>query len=312
MKTLSTSQLPLQRLWQERETTLQWCVPDEENEAPEQPEKAWLLLGTARDGTAAVGLGRTGRIGRQRHHPLKPTVLCVRTRKDGTAAGGRHKLVGIVHGAAESVYRIEGLGADDLEDVEEVRIEAQAVGPRQQAIQTRYRFVLDKADVREKTLDEEADEAEEVFLTGAMDVAQFNHAHPLNRAAAKALQTLTNGEAEDLTQPAFVNLITWTVLNMDVKFTEYRFPWTIQDEIGPMALAQPRALWKWLVPQDDRPWLEEFAERTPARAAIESANQLDSRVSATLMPVEGLHPVSNQRPYLPGWEEPEWIAGLYD
>ena len=129
MKGPSTSQLPLQRLWQERETILQSCVPDEQNEAPEQPEKAWLLLGTARDGTAAVGLGRTGRIGRQRHRPVKPTVLCGRTRKDGTAAGGRHKLVGIVHDAAESVYRVEGLGADDLEDVEEVRIEAQAVGP---------------------------------------------------------------------------------------------------------------------------------------------------------------------------------------
>ena len=153
MKTLSISQLPLQRLWQERETTLQSCVPDEENEAPEQPEKAWLLLGTARDGTVAVGLGRTGRIGRQRHRPLQPTVLCVRTRKDGTAAGGRHKLVGIVHGAAESVYRVEGLEADDLKDVEEVRIEAQVVGPRHQAIQTRYRFPLSNAHDSRKALD---------------------------------------------------------------------------------------------------------------------------------------------------------------
>ena len=72
-------------------------------------------------------------------------MLRVRTRNDGTAAGGRHKLVGIVHGATESVYRVEGLGADDLEDMEEVRIEAQVVGPSQQAIQTRHRFHLDNA-----------------------------------------------------------------------------------------------------------------------------------------------------------------------
>ena len=95
------------------------------------------MLGTARDGSDAVGLGRTGRIGRQRHHPLKPTVLCMHTRKDGAAADGRHKLVGIVHGTAESVYRVKGLNADDLEDVEDVRIEAQAIGPGHQAIQTR-------------------------------------------------------------------------------------------------------------------------------------------------------------------------------
>ena len=32
-----------------------------------------------------------------------------------------------VHGTAESVYRVEGLSADDLEDVEDIRIEAQAI-----------------------------------------------------------------------------------------------------------------------------------------------------------------------------------------
>ena len=118
-----------------------------------------MLLGTARDGSDAVGLGRTGRIGRQRHHPLKPTVLCVRTRSDGTAAGGRHQLVGTVHGASESVYRVEGLSADDLENVKEVRIEAGAIGPGHQAIQTRYRFILNNARDSGKTLAEEADEA---------------------------------------------------------------------------------------------------------------------------------------------------------
>ena len=109
---------------------------------PHQPEKA-LLFGTAGDGNDTVGLGRTGRIRRQRHHPLQPTVLCVRTRNDGTAADGRHRLVGIVHGTTESVYRVEGLSADDLEDVEDVRIEAQAIGPDHQGIQNRFR--LDKA-----------------------------------------------------------------------------------------------------------------------------------------------------------------------
>lgn len=69
----------------------------------------------------------------------------MRTRNDGTAAGGRHKLVGIVHRTAESVYRMEGLSADDLENVEDVRIEAQAIGPDHQEIQNRYRFRLDKA-----------------------------------------------------------------------------------------------------------------------------------------------------------------------
>ena len=84
--------------------------------------------------------------------------------KDGTAADGRHKLVGIVHGAAESVYRVEGLSADDLEDVEDVRIEAEAVGPGHQAIQNRYR--LDKARGNGKTLTEEAEEPEDAFLAG--------------------------------------------------------------------------------------------------------------------------------------------------
>ena len=69
----------------------------------------------------------------------------MRTRKDGTPAGGRHKLVGIVHGTAESVYRAEGLSADDLEDMEDVRIEAQTIGPDHQEIQNRYRFRWDKA-----------------------------------------------------------------------------------------------------------------------------------------------------------------------
>ena len=160
------SQLPLQRLWHERETNLESCIPDEQNDDPHQPEKTWLLLGTTRDGSDAVGLGRTGRIGRQRHPPLKPTILCVRTRNDGTAAGGRHKLVGIVHGASESVYRVEGLSADDLEDVEDVRIEAQAIGPGHQAIQTRYRFILDNARESGRTLIEEADEAEGTFRAG--------------------------------------------------------------------------------------------------------------------------------------------------
>ena len=162
-KAQNISHLPLQRLWQERETNRESCIPDEQNDTADQPEKAWLLLGTARDGSDAVGLGRTGRIGRQRHHPLKPTVLCVRTRNDGTAAGGRHKLVGIVHGAAESVYRVEGLSADDLEDMEDVRIEAEAVGPAQQSIQTCYRFILDSAHGSRKTTTEETDEAEGAF-----------------------------------------------------------------------------------------------------------------------------------------------------
>ena len=166
MKNHSISQLPLRRLWQERETTLQSCIPDEQNDVPDQAEKAWLLFGIGRDGASAIGLGRRGRIGRQRQRPLKPTVLCVRTRKDGTAAGGRHKLVGIVHGTTESVYRVEGLSANDLENVEDVRIEAQAIGPGHQAIQIRYRFSLDNARGRGKTLTEEADEAEDACLAG--------------------------------------------------------------------------------------------------------------------------------------------------
>ena len=40
---------------------------------------------------------------------------------------------------------MEGLSADDLENVEDVRIEAQAIGPDHQEIQNRYRFRLDKA-----------------------------------------------------------------------------------------------------------------------------------------------------------------------
>ena len=248
------SQLPLQRLWHKGEKNLESCTPDEQTATPHQPEKAWLLLGTARDGTAAVGLGRTGRIGRQQHRRLKPTVLYALTRNDGRAAGGRHKLVGIVDDTAKRVYRVKGLSADDLEDMEDIRIEAQAIGRGHQAIQTRYRFILNNA-ARDsgKTVAEEADEAEDEFLTDAMDIARFNQTYPLDRAAAKALHALTNGEAEDLTQPAFVNSVAWAVLNMDVKFTEYRYPWTIQEEIGPMALAEPRALWKWLVPADDRP-----------------------------------------------------------
>lgn len=55
------------------------------------------------------------------------------------------------------------LSANDLEDVEDVRIEAQAIGPGHQAIQTRYRFILDKACDNGKTLAEEADEAEGAF-----------------------------------------------------------------------------------------------------------------------------------------------------
>ena len=56
--------------------------------------------------------------------------------------------------------------ADDLEDVEEIRIEAEAVGPGHQAIQTRYRFILDNAGGSGKTPTEEADKAEDALLAG--------------------------------------------------------------------------------------------------------------------------------------------------
>ena len=81
-KAPSIRQLPLQRLWHERETNLESCIPDEQNDAPHQPEKAWLLLGTARDGNDAVGLGWTGRIGRQRHRPPQ-TDRAVRSHTQG-------------------------------------------------------------------------------------------------------------------------------------------------------------------------------------------------------------------------------------
>lgn len=89
VKGSSVSQRPLRRLWQERETPRQSCIPDEQNDAPHQPEKAWLLLGTARDGTDTVG--RDERAGSDVNGPLKPTLRCVRT-CDGTGAGDGRKL----------------------------------------------------------------------------------------------------------------------------------------------------------------------------------------------------------------------------
>jgi len=41
-KAPSISQLPLQHLWHERETNLESCIPDEQNDAPHQPEKTGL------------------------------------------------------------------------------------------------------------------------------------------------------------------------------------------------------------------------------------------------------------------------------
>ena len=61
---------------------------------------------------------------------------------------------------AESVYRMESLGSDVLEGVEEIRIEVQALGP------SHYRFILNNAHGSGKTPTEEADEAEDAFLAG--------------------------------------------------------------------------------------------------------------------------------------------------
>lgn len=61
---------------------------------------------------------------------------------------------------------MEGLSADDLEDMEDVGIEAEVIRPGDQAIQTRYRFILDNARESGRTLIEEADEAEGTFRAG--------------------------------------------------------------------------------------------------------------------------------------------------
>ena len=93
-KTQNISHLPLQRLWQERETNRESCIPDEQNDTADQPEKAWLLLGTARDGSDAVGLGRTGRIGRQQPAQAHRTMRAHTQRRDSRRRppqAGRHR-----------------------------------------------------------------------------------------------------------------------------------------------------------------------------------------------------------------------------
>ena len=52
----------------------------------------------------------------------------------------RRRLVDLHHGADETLYRVDGLEADEMQDVVKVRVVAHIVEPRGRPIQTQYVF----------------------------------------------------------------------------------------------------------------------------------------------------------------------------
>ena len=53
---------------------------------------------------------------------------------------GRRRLVDLHHGEGETLYRVDRLEADEMQDVVKVRVVAHIVEPRSRSIQTQYVF----------------------------------------------------------------------------------------------------------------------------------------------------------------------------
>ncbi len=131
--------IPLRTLWVERsgrEGRALW--PDEGDDTPGETERAWLPLGVDSDGTPNIGLGRAGGPKRGKHRPLGAAVR-TQARRRGLDRE-RRRLVDLHHGEDETLYRVDGLEADEIQDMVKVRVVAHIMEPRGRPIQTQYVF----------------------------------------------------------------------------------------------------------------------------------------------------------------------------
>lgn len=152
-KPVGRSGRSLRELWPVRNTVRVGCTEEKRNQDTNEPVKAWLLVGTNKDGEDEVGLGREGLRPAKRQPALVQSTLCVIERSDGGTSGKRHSLTSIVMAGTEneSLHRINGLTAEDLREATTVRVETVSLGVRGMRIETSYEFAVDEKAGREST-----------------------------------------------------------------------------------------------------------------------------------------------------------------